>query len=61
MKMENITKDGKIGWMDQISPPAMAQDCQQRAQADNTDDASDDPIMFVPTPQPVWPRVWPGL
>ena len=61
MKMEDITMTGTVGWMDQILPPAIVQDSLERPQAATLDDATDDPIMFVPTPQPVWPRVWPGL
>jgi len=61
MKMEDITMMGTVGWLDRISTPAMVQDSRERSQADTSDDAPDDPIMFVPTSQPVWPRVWPGL
>jgi len=61
MTIEDITMTGTVGWMDQISRPAMVQDSQQHAKADTSHDATDDPMMFMPTPQPVWPRVWPGL
>lgn len=61
MKMEDITMVGTVGWMDHMSRPTMVQDSLERPQADTPDDAADDPMMFMPTPQPVWPRVWPGL
>jgi hypothetical protein len=61
MKMEDITMMGTVGWMNQLFCPGMVQDSQERRRADTPDDAPDDPAMFMPTPQPVWPRVWPGL
>ena len=61
MKIEDITMMGTVGWIDQISRPAMVQDSKERPQADTSDNDPDDHILFVPTPLPVWPRVWPGL
>jgi hypothetical protein len=61
MAMEDITTMRPVVWQEQIFRPAMAQDNQQPSQPDQADGASDDPIIFMSTPQPVWPRVWPGL
>jgi hypothetical protein len=52
---------GTVGWMEQLSSPTMVLENQQSSQADTSDDTSDDPAMFMPNPQPVWPWVWPGL
>ena len=61
MKLEDITNTGLVGWLSQVSSPAVVQDRQQRSADVSLDDAPEEEIMFVPTPQPVWPRVWPGL
>jgi hypothetical protein len=41
MKMEDITMTGMVGWMDQVSEPAMVQEGLERPQADTLDDAPD--------------------
>jgi len=61
MKMEDRRKLRTLGWPDQTSCPVMDQDSQERRQADASDNATDDNILCLPTPQPVWPRIWPGL
>jgi hypothetical protein len=61
MKMEDIRLPATMAQQDRISRPAIVQDSLECRQADTLDDATDDLIIFMPTPQPVWPRVWPGL
>jgi len=61
MEMEDITMTGTVGWQDQISASAMRRERQGHAQAEMMDDATDESLIFMPTPLPVWPRVWPGL
>jgi len=61
MKMDDNTMMGMVGWQDQISRPATLHDNHRRSQANDIDEAPDNPIMCMPTPQQVWPRVWPGL
>ena len=61
MKMENISQIRTVGWPDEISDPAMLRENQQSAQNDTPDDEAEAEFMFMPTPLPVWPRVWPGL
>jgi hypothetical protein len=61
MEMEDITMVATVGWQDQILRPALVQEDRQPSETDTSDNATDDNIMFISTPQPVWPRVWPGL
>jgi hypothetical protein len=61
MKMENISDVRTVGWPYKISGSAMVRENQQSSQNEEPDDAADAEFMFMPTPPPVWPRVWPGL
>ncbi len=61
MTIEEIAMTGTVGCQGQICRPAVIQDNRRHPLADTSDDALDDPIILVPTPEPVWPRVWPGL
>ena len=61
MTTEDITNMGMVGWLDQISSPVTLQERQQPSVNDLLGDTPDAELMFVPSPQPIWPRVWPGL
>jgi len=61
MEPEDATNLGLVGWLNQTSSPATVQDRQRSADDLSDDGPDDDPIMFMPTPPPVGPRVWPGL
>jgi hypothetical protein len=61
MKTEGIRNMGRVDCLDQILDPISGQDSQQRPRSDALHGAPDDQIIFMPTQQPIWPRVWPGL
>ena len=61
MKIETNRNMGMVGWLNQISRPATAQEGQQASAEVSLDDDRADGPMLPPSRQPIWPRVWPGL
>jgi hypothetical protein len=61
MKIETNRNMGMVGWLNQISRPATAQEGQQASVDVSLDDDRAEAPTPSPTRQPVWPRVWPGL
>lgn len=61
MLLEGITEAQTVGRDSDLSRSILAHVVQQASANKSSDDAPASEVAFSPTPQLVWPRVWPGL